>query len=300
MISADTLYALALKAYPRAFLCENQEEILGTLAELNEAGKDRGRLRQALSLGYNGNRTRWLQGTGGSIARTLRQGIAWGALILVAREAGVGLHELFQGGFLPSSFLAVVGLTAGWLAVFALLVLGRRKSGLVLLGVVLAGYVADGITRSLAYGGHFSMGFTLHFFLPVTLPLLLTYVRPKARVRLSIPWALLLLIFASIVPALNPGPLVGLPSMAAWAIELGACLFIGIVVLLLSISDPRWAVATTLLVFVRLISELIHELNSIDGFAGYAGVLMLAIGLPAGCLLLSVWARRRTALRLTA
>jgi hypothetical protein len=68
---------------------------------------------------------------------------------------------------------------------------------------------------------------------------------------------------------------------------------LGVFVLLASLSDPRWAVATTLLVFVRLVREFISEAGRVTGLGGYSGVLMLAVLIPAGALLLSIWARRR-------
>ena len=358
---ADRLYSLALRAYPRDFRDNNREEVLGTIADLRDAGEARGVVRQTISLGYNGNRLRWLRATGGSVAQTFRQGLAWGVLILIARHAGLGLQDLFQQWYYLGGHVSLSGiaLTAGWLAVFALLVGGRRKWGLVLLGVVMAGFVAERVAFSLSYGGPFDWQFTFRFFLPTIVPLLFAYLRPASRllrsdasppecdgyaretdagsangsamcatentlsrrpvrsggrgfalqqpprpVRVSWRLAAVLLVLAAAIPVVSLlfGP--DLPShffqlgprdasYVAWAIQFAFWLCLGVFVFLASLSDPRWAVATTLLVFVRLIDEFISEVGRVIGFGGYSGVLIIAVLVPAGPLLLSFWARRR-------
>ena len=309
---ADRLYSLALRAYPRDFRDDNREEVLGTIADLRDAGEARGVLRQTISLGYSGNRLRWLHATGGSIAQTFRQGLAWGTLILIARQAGLGLQELFMQWYYPFGHpsLAGIALTAGWLLVFVLLVGRRRKWELLLLGVVMAGFVAERVAFSLTYGGRFVWRFTFQFFLPTIVPLLFAYLRPAKPVRASWRLGAALLVLAAAIPAVTlmfgpyltdyPGlthyfPQLSLraASYVAWGIEFGSYLLLGVFVFLTSLSDPRWAVAATLLVFVRLIDEFVSEIGRVLGFSGYSGVLMLALLIPAGALLLSFWARRR-------
>jgi hypothetical protein len=302
----NRLYSLALRAYPRDFRDDYRDEVLGTLADLRDAREGKGVLRQTLSLGYNGNRLRWMHATGGSVAQTFRQGLAWGVLILIARQAGLGLQEVFKGWFYPfgDPSLATIALTVGWLLVFGLLVTGHRTWGLAVLSAVIAGFVAERVAFKLSYGGPLSWPFTLRYFLSTTLALLFAYLRPAREVRLPLRLGAALLILAAAVPPLsmlfNPALIdvfPGLNPQAAnlvyWAIQFACYVMLGGFVLLASLSDPRWAVTTTLLVFVQLIQEFISELGSVSGFAGYSGVLMLAIMLPAGAALLSFWARRR-------
>jgi hypothetical protein len=306
MTFANRLHSLALRAYPRDFRDENQEEILGTLADLRDAHEGKGPLRQAISLSYGGNRLRWLHATGGSIAQTFRQGLAWGVMILIARQAGLGIQGVLRSLWLPFSrpSLAEFALTVGWLAVFGLLVSGRRRWGLGLLGAVLAGYAANEVTRSLGYGGPFSWPFTLHFFLPTALPLLLAYIQPPKGVRPSRTLGAAVLVLATALPPLSilfgPGladhfarlsP--GAASYAAWGVQFGLCLIVGVFTLLASLSDPRWAVVTTLVAFQPVIYEAITEIAGGPGFPGNAGLVLLVTLLPAGAWLLSLWARRR-------
>jgi hypothetical protein len=188
--------------------------------------------------------------------------------------------------------------------VFALLAGGRRKWGLVLLGVVMAGFVAERVAFSLNYGGPFQWQFTFQFFLPTIVPLLFAYLRPAKPVRASWRLGAALLVLAAAIPVVTllfgPNLLDYFPQLSlraasyvAWGIQFAFWLCLGVFVFLASLSDPRWAVATTLLVFVRLIGEFMSEVGRVIGFGGYSGVLMLAILIPAGALLLSFWARRR-------
>ena len=155
---AHTMYSLALRAYPGDFQDESREEVLGTIADMQAVGEKRGMFRQAVSLGYNGNRLRWLRATSGSVSQTLRQGMAWGVLLLIAWQAGLGVYELLRSLWLPWArpSLLQIALVIGWLAVFGLLVSGRRRWGLPLLGLVLAGFITREVVFSLSYGGHFS------------------------------------------------------------------------------------------------------------------------------------------------
>jgi hypothetical protein len=194
---------LALRAYPRDFRDDNREEVLGTIADLRDAGEARGVVRQTISLGYSGNRLRWLHATGGSVAQTFRQGLAWGALILIARQAGLGLQDLFKQSPFGHPSLSGIALTAGWLVVFALLVGGRRKWGLMLLGVVMAGFVAERFAFSLNYDGPFVWQFTFRFFLPPIVPLFFAYLRPAKPVRASWRLGAALLVLAAAIPVVT-------------------------------------------------------------------------------------------------
>ncbi len=301
MSFATRLYSLALRAYPRDFRDENREEVLGTLADLRDAGTGKGPLRQAISLGCSGNRMRWLHATGGSLAQTFRQGVAWGVLILIARQAGLGLYDVARSLLLPGwqrPSVASLVLTLGWLVVFGLLASRRRRWGLVLLGLVLAGYVANSVVAALDYGGPFSPLFTLSFFLPVLLPVLCAYAWPERSVRVRLPLALTILVLAALVPAssilFDARWLASAGSgLVSWGIQFGTCLIVGLFVLLASLSDPRWAVAMTVIAFDPILNEATYEIYRGRDLSGYLGVVLLAILIPTGALLLSFWARRR-------
>jgi hypothetical protein len=311
MSFAKRLYSLALRTYPEDFRDENQEEMLGTLADLADARKGKGPLRQAISLAYNGNRFRWMHATGGSVTQTFRYGLAWGALILIARQAGLGLNDILRRLSQPwrHPSLVEIALFLGWLVVLGLLVTGRRKWGLGLLLAVLAGYVATSTDLALGYGGRFSLPFTLHFFLPVALPLLFAFLPPAKVVRWPVRWAAALVLLFTVVPPLSMvyqqhadslfaflvyGAAGGVPGYALFA----GVLLVGIFVLLASISDPRWAVAVTLLAFepvfqgfIRLMTGLAN--GGVTFLMDCIWLLIPAVGIPAGALLLSLWARRR-------
>ena len=155
------------------------------------------------------------------------------------------------------------------------------------------------------YGGRFDLSWTLGFFLPVVVPLLFAYLRPGGRVRASWRLGVLLLLLMAAVPPLSMighrltdiffqmGAGAGAAGYLAWGVQLGCCLLVGTVVLLLSLSDPRWAAATVLLVLVPLISEFLSASGYAVGLSDYSGVLMLAMAIPAGARLRSLWARRR-------
>ncbi len=184
-------------------------------------GERQGALRQAISLGYNGNRLRWLRATGGSVSQTFRQGIAWG-VVAPDRPAGrtgdlrVGQAALASLGsaFLPPALPTGAGLCDR-----------DRPDGRLVGGVRPAGLrateVGAGATRSwswpgsspgevacsLSYGGHFSWPFTLNFFLPALLPLLCAFVWPDRAMRFSLPLIALILIVASLIPAAQARPM---------------------------------------------------------------------------------------------
>jgi hypothetical protein len=312
---SSRLYSVMLRAYPRDFRDENREEMLGTIADLHDSGESKCVLLQAISLGYNGNRLRWLRATGGSVAQTFRYGLAWGVMVLIARQAGLGLNDILRRVSQPWRHPTPIEIASflGWLLVLGLLVTGRRKWGLGLLLLVLAGYVATSTDLALGYGGRFSWPFTLHFFLPVALPLLCAFLPPAKVVRWPERWAAALVLLFAVVPPLTMVFLEHADSLPAYLVnstaigvagyaQLAGVLPVGIFVLLASLSDPRWAVAAAFLVFVYLIQNLLQLATNLgNGGVGFLsddlGVLIPAVAIPAGALLLSLWARRRAAPR---
>jgi hypothetical protein len=84
----NRFYSLVFHAYPAGFRRKHGEAMLGTLADMRDAGDSRGLFSQTASLFGGGHRERWLSSTNGSLALTLRQGLAWGALWLAAVSAG--------------------------------------------------------------------------------------------------------------------------------------------------------------------------------------------------------------------
>lgn len=308
---AERLCSLALRVYPRDFREDNREEILGTIADMRDAHESTGPLRQAVSLGYNGNRLRWLRATGGSVGQTLRQGIAWGVLLLIARQAGLGIYELIRplwgpwtgATLLPhypdghSDFSSVeIALLVGWAAVFFLLISGRRRWGLPLLGAVLAGYVTRQVMFSLGYGGPFSWSFTLSFCLPVLLPLLCAYVWPQRGARLSWRFGVVVLIGATALPAVqvalwnaHVGNNYVFHSLVGWAIQVGVCFIAAVFIILVGLSDPRWAMAGTLIAFQPVVREAIQESSK----AGFSAVFLFVGLIPIVALFLAFRARRR-------
>lgn len=125
----------------------------------------------------------------------------------------------------------------------------------------------------------------------MVLPLLFAYLPPKRPVRLSLPVAVIIVAAAALVPSRTI--LHTLPGLSGWAIEVAACVIVGAVVFLASLSDPRWVVMITLLVFVPLIREFLPELSRGGGLASYSGVLLLAVLIPLSALTLTLRARRQ-------
>ena len=183
----------------------------------------------------------------------------------------------------------------GWVAVFGLLASGRRRWGLSLLGVVLAGFVARQVMFSLGYGGPFSWPFTLNFFLPVLLPLLCSYFWPRRPVKFSLPLITAIMIAAVLIPAAQVALWnVGLAynpwhGLAAWAIEVGACVIAAVFAILVGLSDPRWATAGAVVAFQPVVREAMAE-----GLGNrLSAVFILVILIPIVALLLAFRARRR-------
>jgi hypothetical protein len=288
----DRLYSLALRTYPAAFRREQEEEILATLAEAHEAGEPRRHIRQLVSLLLGGNRQRWLCGTDGSLVATVRQGLAWGVLVLVARQAGLAVYDLVQPfirGWGEPFALTYLLLALGWIATFGLLASGRRKWGLALLAVVTCGFVYDSVQFALSYPGRFSWPFTLRFFLPMVLPLLAACAWPAGGVKVPARWWAPILVLAVLVPPISmlfgpfssffgfvpPLPYVAVLVMAALAAAITA------IMLVLSWSDPRWAVAAALALSVFGGKALLSLLFGGDLVDAGLQILVLWIFAPA-------------------
>lgn len=287
MKTKDRLCSLAFRAYPPDFRREYREEMLGTIADRRDAGECRSRVHEAAVLAFHGLRLRWSRATGGSVASTLRQGLAWGVLALVARQAGLGIAEVTRPlvqGWGDRSLVAAALLAAGWLLVFCLLATGRRRWGLGALAVVLAGFVAHSVQVALGYGGPFSWTFTLGFFLPAALPLLPALAWPPAPFRLPSGVVAAALFLAVLIPPLSSvrSPLLGVAIAAV----------VGSGVLLAALADPRWAVATALVIFVPVVQSLIPAIGSGRVVQAGAGALMILVLVPTSAVYLSLRARR--------
>lgn len=291
----DRLYSLALRAYPPAFREEHEEEMLATLAEVRDAGEPPHHLRQTASLLFGGSRQRWLFSSSGSLAATVRQGLAWGVLILVARQAGLAVYELIQPfvrGWEDPFSLTYLLLAIGWVAAFCLLASGRRRWGLAVLGVVVCGFIYNSVQLALSYGGPFSLPFTLHFFLPVVLPLLAACVWPSRGVTLSAWFWVPGLALAALVPPISVlfGPFESMfgfvypiPGMALVAVGVLAIL----VILAVGWSDPRWAVAFALSITVFGGQALVTSLAGSDPVQNGLQIMALWVVVPAGAIILA-------------
>jgi hypothetical protein len=252
MTARERWYHLALRAYPRGFRQIHGEEMLTTVFDMREAGKVRGRVRDLVSLVFNGGRQKWLESTGGSLAATLRQGLAWGALVLVARQVGLAAQDVFEPlirGYHNDPF--VILLLVGWLVTFCVLAGGSRRWGLIALTVTLVGFVYYRVHMALGYGGRFDLPWTLGFSVPVVLPLLAAYAWPERGVKLRIRWWPLWLVPAA---ALSPLSVLGGPwglwfdhRFFQWLL-VGIGLVTGGLAIAAGLSDPRW-LATACLLF---------------------------------------------------
>jgi hypothetical protein len=304
---AERLYTLALRMYPRAFREEHDEEMLATLAEARDAGEPRRHVREMASLLRGGSRQRWLRSTDGSFAATLRQGLAWGVLFCVVRQAGFAVCDVihaFADEWGEPSRPALLLLGLGWIVTFCLLASGRRRWGLLTLTVVVCAIVFDPMRALLSFvslDGSYSLSFALRQFPPVLLPLLAAWVWPSRGVRLPAwSWAPLLAL-AAIVPAVSTHSWLTL-SWGFWGTRLfeiyvpyaalAAVAGVAVAVLLAaSWSDPRWAVAAAL-VFSQLGARVL--LSSLEG-EGLAGslpqVFLLWVVVPAAAIFMARRAR---------
>jgi hypothetical protein len=195
----DRFYSLVFHAYPAGFRREHREEMLGTLADMRDARDSRDFFHQTASLFLGGHRERWLNGTGGSLALTLRQGLAWGALFILAMraggyivQAGYGIVTVLSHGWdgwygeylatgVSTIWLPLEAVLAlGCLAAFLLLAAGRRGLGLWAVGVITVASVAQ---RYLLYGGYDT---TLNMELPLLWPIMREVITTMVPVALAV------------------------------------------------------------------------------------------------------------------
>ena len=291
----DRLYSLALRVYPQTFREEHGEEMLATLAEVRDTGESPHHLRQIASLLFGGNRQRWLSSSNGSLVTTVRQGLAWGVLVLVARQAGLAVNDLIQPflrGWDDPFSLTYLSLALGWIAAFCLLASGRRRWGLAVLAIVACGFAYESVQLALSYGGPFSLPFTLHFFLPTVLPLLAACVWPSRGVKLSAWFWPPALVLAALVPPISvlSGPFespfaFAFPILSIALVPVGALLVL--TMLVVSWSDPRWAVASALVITVFGGQAIVASLAGSDPVQNGLQITALWIVVPAAAIMLA-------------
>ena len=281
--------------------------MLATLAEGRDAGEPSRHVREVASLLRGGSRQRWLRSTDGSFAATLRQGLAWGVLVLLIRQAGFAWCDVirsFVGSWSDPSRPIHVFIALGWVVTLCLLATGRRRRGLAALTV--CAVVFDPMWTLLGFvssDGPYSLSFALRQFPPVVLPLLAAYAWPSSGVRLPAwSWAPLLAL-ATIVPAVSVGSwstltwgawgtqvfAVWIPVAALVAVAAGAAALI----LAASWSDPRWAVAAAL-VLSQLGARLLLSSLGAGSLAGSLPlVVILWVVVPAAAVFVAQRARSR-------
>lgn len=302
MTTTERCYRLALLAYPRDFRQTHGEEMLTTLVEMREGGHARGRLRDLLSLVWGGGRQRWLTSTGGSFAATIRQGLAWGVLILVVRQFGLAAQQLWRplvNGWLSNDHFLVahVLLLAAWLVTFCLLAGGSRRWGLVALTATLAGFVYFRVDEALSYPGRFDLPWTLGFFVPAVLPLLAAYAWPKHGVKLRLGWWPLWLVPVAVVGPLSMlgygwGAWFGQLPLAWMLIAVGA--LVGLTAIVLGSSDPRWLPAVALLLIAYEAKEAVPIMSGRNLLAdAVVPLAVVGIVVPSICLLAVRQIRKR-------
>jgi hypothetical protein len=271
----ERLLPLVLRTYPPAFREAHGEEILGTVAERRDAGEPGQPARDLASLLLGGMHQRWLVSTGGSLAATLRQGLAWGVLLCLVREAGFAVSELVSGlvhGWPGSDSPVNLLVTLGWLTTFCLLASGRGRWGLVVLTLLYA-YFLSGAARDLG-GPHAVLDapFTvaLRTLPPVLLPLLAAYAWPSRGVRLP-PWSWIpLLALATIVPPVSTlslavsSSLFGFVVSVPYGLLVAVALVGAVIVVAASWSDPRWIVGTALVLVEPAARALLSDLTRRD------------------------------------
>jgi hypothetical protein len=259
MTLTERLYSWALRMYPAAFREEHGEEMLATVAERRDAGEPMHVIRDLASLLRGGGRQRWLASTGGSPAATLRQGLAWGVLLVVIRQAGFAVDDLvrpFVNGWPDPSRPLHVLLVVGWIVTLGLLASGRRRWGLAVLTCAVCCLLYGPIRELLldvSDPASFSLSVALRQFPPVLLPLLAAFAWPARGVRLPAWFWAPLVALAAVVPALSTtghgaadsdilGYGVSVPNLVLAAFAVAAV----VILLSASWSDPRWAVAAVL------------------------------------------------------
>jgi hypothetical protein len=265
------LLRLVLRTYPPAFREEHGEEILETAAECRDAGEPGHPVRDLASLLFGGMRQRWLASTGGSLAATLRQGLAWGVLLCLVREAGFAVSDLIRGwvsGW-PDAYSTELLLALGWLATFCLLASGRRRWGLAALTVLYVYLLSSAAQLILPLGGLFST-VALRQVPLVLLPLSAAYAWPSRGVRLP-AWSWIpLLALATIVPPVSTLSLGASSSLFGFVVSVPFGLLVGValvaaaLVVAASWSDPRWIVGTALFLVEPAARALLSDLTRRD------------------------------------
>jgi hypothetical protein len=293
----DRLVSLMLRTYPRAFREEREEEILGTMAERRDAGEPGNPVRDLTSLFFGGLRQRWIASTGGSLAATLRQGLAWGVLVCLLREAGFAASDLIRGflnGWPDPDRPVHLLVAAGWVLTFCLLASGRRRWGLASLTLLFAYFLSSAVRELAALGqAPFSLTFTLRMLPPVLLPLLAAYAWPSRGVKLP-AWSWVpLLALATIVPPASTLTLGVSSSLFGFVVAvpsglIAAAAILGVIfVLAATWSDPRWAVGTVLVLAETGARSLLSDLTRSDLAAFWLHGALLS-GVVAGVALLTV------------
>ncbi len=302
MTISERSYHLALRAYPKGFREIHGDEMLTTLAEMREGGKERGRLRDLASLVWGGGRQRWLSSTGGSFAATVRQGLAWGVLLLVVRQFGLAAQDVWRpgvNGWLAGDpyLVAHILLLSAWLVTFCLLAGGSRRWGLAALTTTLTGFVYVRVDLALSYGGRFDLPWTLGFFVPVVLPLLAAYAWPAHGVKLRPRWWPAWLVPAAFLAPLSMlgygwGAGLGQLPLAWTLVAVGALAVLTAIVL--GFSDPRWLPALALLLIAYVVKDAIPVMSGrnllIDDIVPLA---VVGIIVPSVCLLIVRQVRER-------
>jgi hypothetical protein len=92
-VRSQTVYRLALRAYPPDYRRERADEILGTLADMDERGR-REMPRQALALVACGIRRRGAAATGGTRAAVWIEGCRLAALVLLLVSAAASMFPV--------------------------------------------------------------------------------------------------------------------------------------------------------------------------------------------------------------
>lgn len=179
MRDLERRYRRLLCVFPPSYREFREEEILGTL--LDAAGPSRRwpGIRETWDLVRAGVRTRWRLATGGSLGRTICDGLRWGALVwLVWKAVGVAVDAFFairwavvasvswDGPIVPFLMFLL------WSITLVLVMAAPRVWALTSL-LLTIGIVAAGETfRMLSYSGPVRPLWIIALVLPQLLPLL--------------------------------------------------------------------------------------------------------------------------------
>ena len=129
--------------------------------------------------------------------------------------------------------------------------------------------------------------------MPILLPLLCGFVWPDRPVRFSRPLIAAILIAAvAITVARVAFWNVGFDSLwygyAWWGIQVALCFIAAVFAILVSLSDPRWAIAGMVVAFQPVIREIIAE----SAGNRLSGAFLLVALVPIVALVLAFRARR--------